>query len=136
MTDAPTGYAAWHETLVARDPSRIPGLLADDATFRSPAVHTPQVGRDVVTGYLTAALKIIANETFHYERQWFAEDSAVLEFVTEVDGLTVHGIDMITWDADGLINDFTVMIRPLKALNKVVELMGAELLRMLEPAGS
>ena len=98
-------------------------------------MHAPQVGRDVVTGYLTAAMKVIGTDAFRYERQWTGDDSAVLEFVTEVDGLTVHGVDMITWDADGLITEFTVMIRPLRGLDAVVERMGAELLRMLEAAG-
>ena len=38
---------------------------------------------------------------------------------------------MITWDAEGRIVDFTVMVRPAKALHAVIEHMGAELLRML-----
>lgn len=54
---------------------------------------------------------------------------------TEVAGLEVHGADFITWNDEGQILDFTVMIRPLKALNAVIEQMGAELLRMLEAAG-
>jgi hypothetical protein len=70
-----------------------------------------------------------------YDREWIGEDSAVLEFRTEVGGRQVHGIDMITWDAEGLITDFTVMVRPAKALQAVVEHMGAELMRMLEDAG-
>ena len=69
-----------------------------------------------------------------YEREWLGADSAVLQFRTEVGGLDVSGVDMITWDADGLIVDFTVMVRPAKALQAVIEHMGAELLRMLEAA--
>ena len=38
-------------------------------------------------------------------------------------------------DAQGLITDFTVMVRPAKALQVVVEHMGAELVRMLEASG-
>ncbi len=60
----------------------------------------------------------------------------MLQFRTEVGGLDVSGIDMITWDDDGQIVDFTVMVRPAKALQAVIEHMGAELLRMLEAAGS
>jgi hypothetical protein len=34
---------------------------------------------------------------------------------------------MITFDDEGLITDFKVMVRPLKAVNKVWEMMGAQL---------
>lgn len=131
MVDVPAGLAAWHETLTARDASRLPSLIAAEATFRSPALYRPVEGRDAVAGYLTAAFHVLGGDAFHYEREWTGADSAVLEFVTELDGRTVHGIDMITWGDDGLIRDFTVMIRPLKTLQQVVERMGAELARML-----
>lgn len=96
-------------------------------------MHTPQVGRDTVVGYLTAAFTVLG-PALVYEREWLGEDSAVLQFRTEVGGLQVSGIDMITWDDDGRIVDFTVMVRPAKALQAVIEHMGAELLRMLEAA--
>ena len=90
-------------------------------------------GRDTVVGYLTAAFTVLG-PALAYEREWLGEDSAVLQFRTEVGGLEVSGIDMITWDSDGQIVDFTVMVRPAKALQAVIEHMGAELLRMLEAA--
>ena len=98
--------------------------------FRSPAVHTPQEGRDTVVGYLTAAFTVLGPE-LTYEREWLGADSAVLQFRTVVGGLDVSGVDIITWDDEGLIVDFTVMVRPAKALDAVIEHMGAELLRML-----
>ena len=51
----------------------------------------------------------------------------MLEFQTEMDGIHVNGIDMITFDDEGLITDFKVMVRPLKAVNKVWEMMAAQL---------
>ena len=133
-TPAEQALARWHAVVESRDPAGLPGLIAEDAVFRSPAVHTPQVGRDTVVGYLTASFTVLGPE-LTYEREWLGEDSAVLQFRTEVGGLEVSGIDMITWDADGQIVDFTVMVRPAKALQAVIEHMGAELLRMLEAAG-
>lgn len=129
--DSAIALARWHAVVDRRDPSGLPALIAEDAVFRSPAVHAPQVGRDTVVGYLTAAFTVLG-PALTYEREWLDEDSAVLQFRTEVGGLDVSGIDMITWDAEGLIVDFTVMVRPAKALQAVVEHMGAELLRMLE----
>jgi hypothetical protein len=135
---APTAaqaLARWHAVVESRDPAGLPALVAEDAVFRSPAVHTPQAGRDTVVGYLTAAFTVLGPELV-YEREWLADDSAVLQFRTQVGGLDVSGVDMITWDAHGRIVDFTVMVRPKKALDAVIEQMGAELLRMLEAAGS
>ena len=37
----------------------------------------------------------------------------------EIDGVSVNGVDIITWNADGKITDFKVMVRPLKALNLI-----------------
>ena len=58
------------------------------------------------------------------------EQDAVLEFETEIDGIHVNGVDMITWNEQGQISDFKVMLRPLKAINVVQQRM-AELLQQL-----
>ena len=131
---AAASLARWHDVVASRDAAGLPALVAEDAVFRSPAVHTPQDGRDTVVGYLTAAFTVLGPELI-YEREWLGEDSAVLQFRTVVGGLDVSGVDIITWDDEGLIVDFTVMVRPAKALEVVVEHMGAELMRMLEAAG-
>jgi SnoaL-like domain len=128
--DSEAALARWHDVVASRDAAGLRALIAEDAVFRSPAVHTPQEGRDTVVGYLTAAFAVLGPE-LTYEREWLADDSAVLQFRTIVGGLDVSGVDIITWDADGQIIDFTVMIRPVKALNAVIEHMGAELMRML-----
>ena len=132
--DTAAALARWHAVVESRDAARLPALVAADAVFRSPAVHTPQEGRDTVVGYLTAAFTVLGPHLV-YEREWVGEDSAVLQFRSEVGGLDVHGVDVITWDDAGLIQDFTVMVRPAKALRVVIEHMGAELMRMLEAAG-
>jgi hypothetical protein len=129
--DSSAALARWHAVVRSRDAAGLRALVAEDAVFRSPAVHTPQEGPDTVVGYLTAAFTVLGPHLV-YEREWLGEDSAVLQFRTEVGGLDVHGVDLITWDEDGLITDFTVMVRPAKALQVVIEHMGAELMRMLE----
>ena len=128
--DSAAALARWHDVVERRDAAGLPALIAEDAVFRSPAVHSPQQGRDAVVGYLTAAFTVLGPE-LTYEREWLSDDSAVLQFRTAVGGLDVSGVDIITWDGDGQIVDFTVMVRPAKALNAVIEHMGAELMRML-----
>jgi hypothetical protein len=122
----PDTVAAWHRLAEAKDPAQLDALLADGCVFRSPAVHTPQEGKAVTTQYLTAAL-VVLGPTLRYRREWYADDSAVLQFEAELDGLSVDGIDMITWGEDGRITEFAVIVRPVKALHKLMELMAAEL---------
>ena len=99
-------------------------LLDDDVTFRSPAVFTPQEGRAKARMYLLAAEKMFADSGFHYVEQWYNERSAILQFRADLDGVLVEGIDMIHWSDAGRIVSFTVMIRPLKALQSVIPRMG------------
>lgn len=124
----PAPVAAWHAVASSRDPALIDGLLAEDCVFRSPAVHTPQEGKVLTTAYLTAAVAVLG-PSLAYVREWYGDDSAVLEFRAELDGLTIHGVDMLTWNSAGELVDFTVMVRPFKGLQKVIELMAAELSR-------
>jgi hypothetical protein len=127
-TPAEIGLKRWHDVIESGDPSRLPAIIAEDAVFRSPAVHTPQEGRDLVTAYLTGAMKVLGPE-FRYDDEWVRERDAVLLFASTVDGLHVQGIDLIRWDDDGQIADFTVMIRPFKALQVVMGRMLEELTR-------
>ncbi|MGD9957811.1 nuclear transport factor 2 family protein [Nocardioides sp.] len=132
MTDLSSALARWHAVIETGDVAGVRRLLAPDAVFRSPAVYAPQEGADLVAAYLTAAMSVLGDH-FRYEREWVGADSAVLEFVSEVDGRELHGIDMITWDADGLISNFTVMVRPLSGLNALMPRMAQELARGPQP---
>lgn len=122
----PETVRSWHALVAHPDPAALRRLLADDVTFRSPAVHTPQEGPERTFAYLWAALAVLG-PGLTYHREWYGDDSAVLEFTTTIDGLDVHGVDMITWDTEDKIVDFTVMARPLRGLQALVAAMGAEL---------
>jgi len=114
----------WHKLVETKDAAGLDAILADNVVFHSPVVHTPQAGKPVTTLYLTAALHVLNNETFKYLREVASGNNAVLEFQTIIDGISINGVDMITWGEDGRITDFKVMIRPLKAINLVHKMMG------------
>ncbi|MFN8354016.1 MAG: hypothetical protein U0Y10_06215 [Spirosomataceae bacterium] len=118
----------WHSIVQSKAIDQLDGLLADEATLHSPIVHRPIEGKLMVGFYLKAAFFTLVNESFHYEREWHDSHSAVLEFVTVIDGITVNGVDMITWNNEGKITDFKVMARPLKGINLLHERMA----KMLE----
>ena len=117
----------WHELVKTRSASGLAALLADNAVFHSPVVHTPQVGKAITMRYLAAALHVFGNPSFRYVREVAGDRDAVLEFVTDIDGIVVNGVDMITWNDDGQIVDFKVMLRPLKAVNLIHQKMAAML---------
>lgn len=128
MTTAHAGLAKWHAYMDAGgDPGLLSDLLAEDAVFHSPVVHTPQKGKTIVMAYLVAASHVLGNNSFHYVRELVDGDEVMLEFVTELDGISINGVDIIRFNPQGKISDFKVMVRPLKAINKVWEMMGAQL---------
>lgn len=114
----------WHKLLKSRDADGLDKILADDVVFHSPVVHTPQEGKEITKLYLTAAMYVFANETFHYVREVVSDTDAVLEFMTEIEGVIVNGVDMISWNEQGQIDSFKVMVRPLKAINTIHAMMG------------
>jgi predicted SnoaL-like aldol condensation-catalyzing enzyme len=119
--------AAWHTYFANPDPAKLADLLADDAVFHSPVVHTPQEGKAKVMAYLGAAGSVFGTGSFRYVREFADGDNVLLEFVSEIDGIKINGIDLIRFNAEGKIEDFKVMVRPLKAINKLWELMAAQL---------
>src|SRR6478609_7661305 len=124
-----TGLDKWYSYIKSHDPAALWELLHPDAVFESPVVHTPQRGRDITFKYLASALKVLNGPSFKYLGEWRSDSGAVLEFATEIDGITINGVDIITFADDGRITHFKVMVRPLKAINLLHRLMGEELMR-------
>jgi hypothetical protein len=103
-------------------------ILADECVFYSPVMHTPQKGKQLTFLYLASAFTVLLKEEkFKYSRILEQGHDAVLEFKTEIDGIHINGVDMMTFNEAGEITEFKVMLRPLKALEKVRALMMAEL---------
>jgi SnoaL-like protein len=126
MSEQPDTLRAWHAMVEARDPALLDGLLADDVEFRSPAVFKPQRGKAVTTLYLTGAIAVLG-PSLRYVAQWHDQSSAVLEFEAELDGRYVQGVDMLRWNDVGKLISVTVLIRPLRGLEKLAELMAGRL---------
>jgi hypothetical protein len=124
----------WHRVVAHRDVRGLDAILADDAVFHSPVVHLPQAGKVLTRAYLAAAFSVLGNDSFRYVREVVGERDAVLEFVAEVEGIHVNGVDMIRWNDEGKIVDFKVMLRPLKAVNLIHQKMAAILQASQKPA--
>ncbi len=139
----------WDAHLRGELPGGLDELLHDDCVFLSPIVFTPQRGKELTKLYLGAAGNVLPGDPggadaperpagadgaddgkFRYVKKVLDGNHAVLEFETTVDGIAVNGVDIITCDDDGRIIEFKVMIRPLKAIDKVHENMKAMLEKM------
>ena len=121
----------WHQMFKDRDLGRLDEILAENCVFLSPIVHTPQEGRELTKFYLTGAFNVF-NDSFHYVKEVVTDEHAVLEFVCDMDGVVVNGVDIMTFDDQGKIVEFKVMVRPLKAVN----LLHARMKAMLEQLSS
>jgi hypothetical protein len=119
MSEQPAALRAWHRVVESKDAGLLDGLLAEDVVFRSPAVFAPQEGIGLATAYLTAALAVLG-PTVRYVRQWYDDSSAVLEFEADLDGVTVHGVDLLQWNSADRLTSFTVMVRPLRGLEQLI----------------
>lgn len=126
MTISP--LEAWRRLVDSKDIAGVDSLLAENVVFHSPVVDTPQTGKAITRQYLAAVFDIFSQHSFRYVREVVGEHDAVLEFLVEIDGVSVNGVDMITWEDEGKIVEFKVMLRPLKAI-KVMQRRVAEVLQ-------
>lgn len=106
---------AWHAYVESKDSARLLRLLHPDVVFESPVLHTPQHGSEIAFRYLDSAVSVLTQPGFRYTNEWQGERSAVLEFETEIDGIKINGVDIMSFCSEGTqIIKFKVMARPLK----------------------
>jgi hypothetical protein len=79
--------------------------------------------------YLSAAFVVFFNDTFKYVREVVNDTETLLEFEVEIDGILINGIDLISWNDEGKIISFKVMLRPLKAVNLIHQKMATLLMK-------
>ena len=113
----------WHKVMKNSELDLLDEIIADDATFSSPVVFKPMLGKEITMMYLSAAGQSFNMEKFQYTKEIHDGMNSVLEFETYIDEISVNGVDIIEWNEDGKIANFKVMIRPFKAVQKVQQKM-------------
>ncbi len=132
---AAAAVEGWVDFVQSQNRAQLRTLLHPDVVFESPVVHSPQRGADLTWQYLIAAERVLGGEGFRFVGRWDNDRGAVLEFVNEIDGISVNGVDIITTTHDGeSIIGFKVMIRPLKAIELIQRKM-MEQMAAAAPAG-
>lgn len=115
--------AQWHGVLENQDMKKLDSLLDKSCVFYSPLLFKPQKGKSKTKMYLQAAAKMFEGTGFHYVKETKAEHCGILEFEAKMDGLDINGVDIITWNEEGKITEFKVMLRPFRATEKVGQKM-------------
>ncbi|MFF4586330.1 nuclear transport factor 2 family protein [Streptomyces sp. NPDC001388] len=116
---------AFREAVEAGDLAAVEALLAEDVVFTSPVVFKPYPGKAITAAILRAVSEVF--EDFRYERE-LAGDAGrdhALVFTARVGDRTLTGCDFIHLDDDGLIDELTVMVRPLSGAQALAAAMGA-----------
>ena len=124
------GLNTWHNFVKNKNHENLSNFIDDNAVLYSPVVFKPIKGGFMVGMYLMAAAEIIGNSSFKYVREICDSENAILEFKTEINGITVEGVDMLKFTKEGKLKEIKVMIRPLKAVNIVHQKMGEYLEKM------
>ncbi|WP_121257669.1 nuclear transport factor 2 family protein [Nocardioides ferulae] len=131
MTTQPTEtdpFTAFRAAVESRDMAGAASLFAEDATFWSPVVHQPYVGRDAIALILSGVAQVF--EDFRYTAS-YADDSGddgteghVLAFTTRVGDRELQGVDILR-SSGGRLTELTVMVRPYSAATALRERMAA-----------
>jgi ketosteroid isomerase-like protein len=107
----------------AGDAVALEALLADDVVFTSPVAHRPYPGKAMTAAILRGVVRVF--EDFRYERVIAGADGRdhALIFRATVAGKEVQGCDFLHLDDDGLVDELTVMVRPLSAATALAAAM-------------
>ena len=117
----------WHEVVKSGEIVKLDNILDEDCIFYSPVVFSPQKGKEATRKYLSAAAIVFADDSFKYTKELVSSHLACLEFELVLNEININGIDIISWNEEGKITEFKVMIRPLKAVEIIHKYMGEEL---------
>lgn len=125
---------AFRDAVEAWDFDAAGELLADDVVFTSPVAFKPYPGKAIVAAILRGVSRVFTD--FHYEREIVDGNQSALIFAAKIGdtGIAVQGCDFITTNDQGLISEFTVMVRPLKGAQALAEAMAAQFDRIQQEA--
>jgi len=113
-----------------QDDAAYAGLLAPGVVLHSPVLHPPFVGRDTVAPLLGVLRACFSAPV--YTDALRAADTLGLVFRAEIAGLQAEGMQLLRFDADGLIDDITGMLRPIRASMALSEAMGPKIERLAD----
>jgi hypothetical protein len=118
---------AFRRLVEANDLDRVGELLTESVVLNSPVAFRPYQGRETVATIITVVATVF--EDFTYEREISAPSDHyhALMFRARVGDMSIQGCDFVHTDAEGLIDELTVMLRPLRAVHAFAEQMSSRI---------
>ncbi|GHB33361.1 nuclear transport factor 2 family protein [Streptomyces chryseus] len=121
--------ARFRAAVEKEDVAALEGLFTEDVCLYSPVKFQPFEGKPMVMGLFGVLLRTFEDFRYVGAYEGAAETSAdgeeapsaVLIFRTVVNGKEIHGMDLLHFDDQGLIKEFTVMVRPQSAVQALGE---------------
>jgi hypothetical protein len=108
---------AFRRVVEAREFERLGEVFAEHVVLHSPIAHRPYEGRDLVVKIVTIVASIFEDFVFQREIGAETDDDHALTFGARVGDMSIQGCDFLHTDADGFVDEITVMLRPLKAVH-------------------
>jgi hypothetical protein len=126
--------SSFRKAVEARDPDAMAATLAENVVFRSPVAFRPYPGKAITAAILRGVLRVF--EDFRYVRELTGAEGRdhALVFEARIGDVRVEGCDFLHLDGNGLIDEFTVMVRPLSAAQALAEAMAAQFDRIQREA--
>jgi hypothetical protein len=118
---------AFRAAIEARDHARMVEALAPDVVFHSPITFRPFEGRELVATLFGVLLETF--EDFRYTDELDGDGVKMLIFKARVGDRELEGLDVLRFDAEGKIAEFTVMVRPLSGAMALADAVGKGLER-------
>ena len=106
----------FHRFRAAAEAGDVEGMLAfldPEVRLFSPIAFRPFVGHEQVRELFSHLLEVF--EDFHYVDELAGPGSYALIFRTHIGETQIEGLDHVRFGPDGLVTEFTVMVRPLSA---------------------
>ena len=113
------------DALASKDLDRYSAWFADDIRLYTPIHEEPVVGKQAAGQILPVVFSIFEN--FRYADIITGQQTHALLFRAEIDGISLEGVDYVRMDENGLVTEFNVMMRPLKAITALSEAIGAKM---------
>jgi hypothetical protein len=117
--------ADFREAVEEGDSDRVLATLADDITLNNPVTFYPFQGHDALAFVVPKLLEVW--QDLRYIAELHGDELVGLVFDARAGTRDVRGIDVLHFDHDGLIDEITVMVRPLTGLQALASEMEAAL---------
>jgi hypothetical protein len=116
------GHEAFRAAVEKSDLAAMVDALSPDVVFHSPITFKPFEGKQAVSTLLGVVASTF--EEFRYTDELDGDGVKALVFEARIGDRQVQGLDLLRFDDDGLIEGFTVMVRPLSGAMALAEAVG------------